>query len=248
MSLDPSRLPRHVAIIMDGNGRWARKRGLPRLAGHRQGVQSTRRIVESASALGIRYLTIYAFSSENWGRPEDEIKGLIGLIEEFLPKELPRFIRDGIRLHIIGKLDPFPPRTRAMIQDALDRTAHHNAHNLVIALNYGARQELVDAVRSYAEAVALGTEQPSELTYERLASRFATVGIPDPDLVIRTSGEHRLSNFLLLQSAYAEWYFTDVLWPDFDRDEFERALQAYARRERRYGLTGEQVAPAATLT
>lgn len=241
----PQQVPEHVAIIMDGNGRWARRRGLPRLAGHRQGVKATQRIVEAAGALGIRYLTIYAFSAENWGRPEDEITGLIGLLEEFLPREINRFIQDGVRLHIIGRLDRFPDRTRRLVEDAMARTAHHDARHLVIALNYGARQELVEAVKSYAADVAAGRELPADLSYEKIARRLYTADIPDPDLVIRTSGEHRLSNFLLLQSAYAEWYFTDVLWPDFDQAEFERALGVYARRERRFGKTSEQVAPSA---
>jgi undecaprenyl diphosphate synthase len=214
------------------------------LAGHRQGVKATRGIVEAAGALGIRYLTLYAFSSENWGRPEDEILGLIGLLEEYLPKEIDRLIGDGVRLHIVGKLDPFPEKTRRLIQESLKRTAHNTERHLAIALNYGSRQEILDAVRTYTAAVLEGRESPAELTWDRLGGFLHTAGIPDPDLVIRTSGEHRLSNFLLLQSAYAEWYFSEVLWPDFDRAELERALASYARRERRFGKTSEQVKPA----
>jgi undecaprenyl diphosphate synthase len=235
------RIPNHVAIIMDGNGRWARQRGLPRIAGHRQGVKATQAVVEAAGQLGIRYLTLYAFSAENFGRPRDEIHGLLTLLEDYLPRELDRMLKQGIRLHIIGRLDRFPDKTRRMIEEALERTRHLDNAHLVIALGYGARQELVDAVRSYTAAVLEGREHLNNLSYEAFAQHLHTGDIPDPDLVIRTSGEHRISNFLLLQSAYAEYYFSDVLWPDFGRQELERALEAYARRERRFGLTSEQV-------
>jgi undecaprenyl diphosphate synthase len=254
MSSAPALLPvpAHVAIIMDGNGRWAKRRGLPRLEGHRRGADSVRSVLEGARALGIRYLTLYAFSVENWRRPEDEVGGLMGLLETFLGREKGTLLKNGIRLRAIGRIDALPERARAALEDVIAATAHFTEHTLVLALNYGARTEVLDAARSFAAAVAAGRARLEDAdTWEGFARHLYTADLPDPDLVIRTSGETRLSNFLLVQAAYAEFVFTPVLWPDFGRAELEAAVNDYRRRERRYGLTGEQVShpgplPAAT--
>lgn len=235
-------VPAHVAIIMDGNGRWAKGRGLPRLEGHRRGVEAVRTVMTAARDLGIRYVTLYAFSVENWRRPEDEVGGLMVLLETFLAREKAGLIRDRVRLRAIGRIEALPPRVRAALEDTIAATAHFTEHNLVLALNYGARTELLDAARAYAAAVAAGTAKLSDIdTWEGFAEYLYTGDLPDPDLVIRTSGESRLSNFLLAQAAYAEFVFTPVLWPDFGRAELEAAVNDYRRRERRYGLTGDQV-------
>ncbi len=239
-------VPEHVAIIMDGNGRWARRRGLPRIEGHRRGVESVRAVVDAARALGIRVLTLYAFSVENWRRPEDEVGGLMSLLETFLNREKANLIKNQVRLRAIGRIDNLPPRARAALTDTMAATAHFTAHTLVLALNYGARTEVLDAARSFAAAVAAGTASLDDVsTWEGFARHLYTRDLPDPDLVIRTSGESRLSNFLLVQAAYAEFVFTPVLWPEFGRAELEAAVGEYRRRERRYGLTGEQIAPPA---
>jgi len=235
-------VPAHVAIIMDGNGRWARQRGLPRLEGHRRGVESVRTVTHAARALGIRMLTLYAFSVENWRRPEDEVGGLMALLETFLHLEKAGMIRDQVRLRAIGRIDALPPRARTALLDTIAATAHCTGHTLVLALNYGARTEVLDAARAFAAAVASGTARLEDAdTWEGFAQHLYTSDLPDPDLVIRTSGETRLSNFLLVQSAYAEFVFSPVLWPEFGRAELEAAVNDYRRRERRYGLTGEQV-------
>lgn len=244
MSEKPALLPvpAHVAIIMDGNGRWAKQRGLPRLEGHRRGAESVRAVLDGARALGVRYLTLYAFSVENWRRPEDEVGGLMELLETFLRREQGNLMKNGVRLRAIGRIDALPPRARAALEEAMAATAHFTEHTLVLALNYGARTEVLDAAKSFAAAVAAGTARLEDAdTWEGFARHLYTADLPDPDLVIRTSGESRLSNFLLVQAAYAEFVFTPVLWPDFGRPEFEAAVNDYRRRERRYGLTGEQV-------
>ena len=248
MSQAPALLPvpEHVAIIMDGNGRWARRRGLPRIEGHRRGVESVRTVVDAARALGIRVLTLYAFSVENWRRPEDEVGGLMSLLETFLNREKANLIKNQVRLRAIGRIDALPPRARAALADTMAATAHFTAHTLVLALNYGARTEVLDAARAFAAAVAAGAASLDDAsTWEGFARHLYTRDLPDPDLVIRTSGESRLSNFLLVQAAYAEFVFTPVLWPEFGRAELEAAVGEYRRRERRYGLTGEQIAPPA---
>ena len=227
---------------MDGNGRWARQRGLPRLEGHRRGVESVRRVLDAARELGIRYLTLYAFSVENWRRPEDEVGGLMVLLETFLHREKAGLIKNRVCLRTIGRIEALPARARAALEEVMAATAHFSDNTLVLALNYGARTEVLDAARSYAAAVVAGTASLDDLaTWEKFSEHLYTRDLPDPDLVIRTSGENRLSNFLLVQAAYAEFVFTPVLWPDFGRPELEAALNDYRRRERRYGLTGEQV-------
>ncbi len=235
-------VPRHVAIIMDGNGRWAKRRGLPRIEGHRRGVESVRRVLEAARVLGVRYLTLYAFSVENWRRPEDEVGGLMNLLETFLRREKAELMKNKVRLRAIGRIDALPARARAALEEVMAATAGFDEHTLVLALNYGARTETLDAVKAFAAAVAAGEARIEDAdTWEGFARHLYTADLPDPDLVIRTSGESRLSNFLLLQAAYAEFVFTPVAWPDFGRAEFESAVADYQRRERRYGLTGEQV-------
>lgn len=235
-------VPAHVAIIMDGNGRWAKRRGLPRLEGHRRGVESVRNVVDAARALGVKVLTLYAFSVENWRRPEDEVGGLMGLLETFLRQERANLLKNRVRLRAIGRIDALPARARAALEETMAATAHFDAHTLVLALNYGARTEVLDAARAFAAAVASGAAKLEDAdTWEGFSRHLYTRDLPDPDLVIRTSGESRLSNFLLVQAAYAEFVFTPVLWPDFGRAEFEAAIHDYRRRERRYGLTGDQV-------
>ncbi len=235
-----SALPRHVAIIMDGNGRWANLRGLPRVEGHRMGIRSVRAVVECARETGISYLTLYAFSSENWGRPRHEVITLMGLLREFLVKELPELNKHGIRLNVIGETWHLPSFVREVLDRTLAYTARNSDMTLTLALSYAGRSEIVRAVRKVAEDAAAGRILPGSITDEDFAARLDTGGIPDPDLVIRTSGEVRISNFLLWQAAYAEFVFTDVLWPDFGKPEFLAALEEYARRDRRFGLTGEQ--------
>jgi len=235
-------VPTHVAIIMDGNGRWARQRGLPRLEGHRRGVESVRTVTHAARALGIRMLTLYAFSVENWRRPEEEVGGLMALLETFLTIEKAGMIRDQIRLRAIGRIDALPARARTALLETMAATAHCTGHTLVLALNYGARTEVLDAARAFAAAVATGSARLEDAdTWEGFARHLYTHDLPDPDLVIRTSGETRLSNFLLVQSAYAEFVFSPVLWPEFGHAELEASINDYRRRERRYGLTGEQI-------
>lgn len=246
MSTPPALPPAHVAIIMDGNGRWARQRGLPRLEGHRRGVEAVRNIIEGARDMGISYLTLYAFSAENWKRPQDEVGGLMGLLEYFLRKETATLVKNRVRLRTIGRIQDLPPVVRAELEKAIEATAHFKDHTLILALNYGARSEVIDAARAYAAAVASGKEKLNDDSWSTFSRYLHTAGIPDPDLVIRTSGETRISNFLLLQAAYAEFVFTPVLWPDFTKADLAAALADYARRERRFGLTGDQLKPAAT--
>ncbi len=237
--------PAHVAIIMDGNGRWAKQRGLPRIEGHRRGVDTVRRIVEAAHQTGVRYLTLYAFSAENWKRPAAEVNALMLLLQKFLRSEVDELVEKRIRLHTIGRTDELPGAVRKELDRALQATAQFTEWHLVLALNYGSRTEVVDAAAAYARDVAAGRENPADCSYEKLAARLYTAGMPDPDLVIRTSGESRISNFLLLQASYAELLFTPVLWPDFSADDFRAALADFAHRERRFGATGDQLkAPA----
>ncbi|TAG32018.1 MAG: di-trans,poly-cis-decaprenylcistransferase [Verrucomicrobia bacterium] len=242
-------IPEHIAIIMDGNGRWARSRGLPRIEGHRRGVDSVRNVLEGARALGVRVLTLYAFSVENWRRPEDEVGGLMLLLETFLKREKAELLKNKVRLRAIGRLDALPARARAALADTMAATEHFTESTLVLALNYGARTEVLDAARSFAAAVAAGTATLDDVsTWEGFSQHLYTRDLPDPDLVIRTSGESRLSNFLLVQAAYAEFVFSPVLWPDFGRAELEAAVNEYRRRERRYGMTGQQIAPPISTT
>ena len=237
--------PRHVAIIMDGNGRWAKQRGLPRIEGHRRGVETVRTVTYAARDLGVRMLTLYAFSAENWNRPRDEVGALMGLLERYLKKELKTFVRDRVRLMTIGRIDELPPGVRRHLAATVEETKGFTDYTLVLALNYGSRTEVVDAARGYAAAVASGHQKLNDASWEAFARHLYTAGMPDPDLVIRTSGEKRVSNFLLLQAAYAEFFFTPVLWPDFTKADLAAAIADYARRERRYGQTSEQVRPPA---
>ena len=231
----PARVPVHVAIIMDGNGRWAAARGLPRLAGHRAGAQAVRRTVEAAIREGVGWLTLYAFSSENWRRPADEVTGLKGLLRHYLRQELAELHQEGVRMRVIGDPARFESEITAELEAAERLTAGNTRLNLNVALSYGGRDEIVQAARAAARAVRDGGLDPEAIDERALAGWLTTAGMPDPDLVIRTSGEHRLSNFLLWQSAYAELVFLDVLWPDFHAAEFRAALDEYGRRERRFG-------------
>jgi len=231
--------PAHVAIIMDGNGRWAQSRGLPRAEGHRRGVEAVRRAVRSAIDHGVRYLTVYSFSSENWRRPPDEVSMLMGLLKRFIRNDLADLHRNAVRVRIIGERESLAPDIRALLEEAEAVTRDNRGLTLVVAFNYGARHEIVTAARRLARAVRDGRLDPEAICEEEFAARLDTVDIPDPDLIIRTSGEMRLSNFLLWQAAYAELVFLPVLWPDFDDAAFAAALEQYAARERRFGAVVE---------
>lgn len=230
-------IPEHVAIIMDGNGRWAKSRGLPRAAGHAQGAEAVRRTVKAASALGIRYLTLYGFSLENWKRPAKEIADLMGLLRLYLRKEISELHREGVRIRFIGDRSLLEPDIVSLIEMSEQKTRANTKLDLVIALSYGSRQEITTAVRKLVADVAAGEVDPDAIDENTLQARLYTSDIPDPDLIVRTSGEQRISNFLLWQSAYAEFVFTDVLWPDFSREKLEDSIEEFSRRERRYGAT-----------
>ena len=227
--------PQHVAVIMDGNGRWASARKLPRVAGHRAGAQAVRRAIEAATASGVEWLTLYAFSSENWRRPLEEVLDLTGLLRHYIRQELAEIAREGVRVRIIGDRERFDADTRAELDRAERATIGNTRLNLNVALSYGARGEIAAAARAAAQAALRGEIDPANLSEAGFERFLSTAGMPDPDLVIRTSGERRLSNFLLWQSAYSELVFLDVLWPDFNASHFDEALTEYARRERRFG-------------
>ena len=229
------RVPVHVGIIMDGNGRWAAARGMPRLEGHRRGVEALRATVQSASDLGVRYLTVYSFSSENWTRPIEEVSDLMGLLKRFIRKDLADLHRNGVRVRIIGERTRLTADIRTLLDDAEELTRNNDGLVLVVAFNYGSRQEIAAAMRRIAEGVKAGTIDPASIGPETVTAHLDTAGIPDPDLIIRTSGEQRLSNFLMWQSAYAEFVFLPCHWPDFDRHALETALDAYMSRDRRFG-------------
>lgn len=233
-----SSLPRHIAIIMDGNGRWAKSRGLPRTAGHKKGADTLRRTLDHCRDAGVHFLTVYAFSSENWKRPTDEVSDLMQLLKHYLEKELPELKKNNICLRFIGDLSKLDADMQARVQEAMQETAANNSFNLTVALSYGSRQELLRATRKIAADVKAGKLNAEDITEETIARALDTNDLPEPDLLIRTGGEQRLSNFLLWQSAYTEFYFTDALWPDFDATHFNNALTEYARRERRYGNAG----------
>lgn len=240
------RKPAHVAIIMDGNGRWAAQRGLPRVEGHRRGVEALRRTVKAAIELGVGYLTIYSFSSENWRRPAAEVADLMGLLKLFVRHDLAQLHAQDVRVRVIGGRDDLAPDLRGLLDEAEARTRENKGLTLVVAFNYGSRQEILRAARRIARGVLEGTIQTEQIDENLLSRHLDTAGMPDPDLVIRTSGEQRLSNFLMWQSAYAELVFTPVLWPDFDRHHFEQALSEFAARDRRFGgLNPAQAASAA---
>lgn len=227
-------VPRHVAIIMDGNGRWATARHLPRTAGHERGVEALRRTVEAAGDLGIRYLTVFSFSTENWRRPASEVSTLFSLLKAYVQRDLSRLKSKGVRIRIIGQREGLPPDIAQLVEMAEAETRANTAFNLTIAFNYGARDEILRAVRALAEDVSSGARGP-EISEADFSGYLDTSDLPDPDLIIRTSGEYRISNFLLWQAAYSEFLFCDVLWPDFDRKHLEDALRSFSERERRYG-------------
>lgn len=235
-------IPKHVAIIMDGNGRWAEQRGLPRTRGHEEGAESVRAVVRACGEIGVEVLTLYSFSTENWRRPEAEVGALMALLERYLRTELAELTSNRVRLTAIGELDRLPSPVRTALRYVEEATASHDGLRLVLALSYGSRQEMVSATRQLAARVAAGEIGVEEIDEETFSEALWTRDLPDPDLIVRTSGELRLSNFLLWQVAYSELYVTDVSWPEFRRPELERALAAYAIRQRRYGLTGGQIA------
>ena len=237
--LDRNRIPRHVAIIMDGNGRWAKARGLDRSAGHQEGVKTVHMVTEAALKLGVKYMTLYAFSTENWNRPAAEVAALMSLVLTSIEENL--FMKNNVRLLIIGDVGRLPEEVRTSLLRLVERTAGNTGLTEIIALSYSSKWELTEAVRSIAREVAEGRIQPSDLTEESIAGCLNTVGIPDPELLIRTGGEIRLSNFLLWQCAYSELYFCDTFWPDFGQEDFCRAILDYQQRERRFGKTSEQV-------
>ena len=242
MEQENTALPRHVAIIMDGNGRWAKKRGLVRAMGHKAGAEALRGVIRMTAELGIEALTIYAFSTENWKRSAEEVSALMGLLLEYFRRELDELARENVRIRILGDLEGMPEayaRQRRALMEAMARTEDNTGLQLSIALNYGGRQEIVQAARRLASAVAEGALLPEEITEARFAGALYTAGLPEVDLLIRTSGEMRLSNFLLWQLAYAEFYITPVLWPDFDRAQYAKALEAYRTRDRRFGGRNE---------
>jgi len=225
------KIPQHVAIIMDGNGRWALQRGLPRLAGHKAGTENLRRVIRASVELGVKYLTIYAFSTENWGRPPEEVKGLMYILEDVIDRELNELHKEGVQLRHIGRLERLAPSLQEKVLDAIAVTKNNDRLILNIAFNYGGRDEIVQAIqRMMKDGIP-----PEKVTDELVSQYLYTVGVPDPDLIIRTSGELRVSNFLIWQAAYSEWYITPTFWPDFGKDEYRRALEAFAHRDRRYG-------------
>jgi undecaprenyl diphosphate synthase len=241
IELDPSRLPQHVAVIMDGNGRWAEQRGLSRLHGHRVGKQSVRAIVETARRLGLRYLSLYAFSTENWRRPPREVDGLMTLLRRYLATELGKMMKHQIRLQAVGSLRRLPPPVRDALRATIEATKRNTGMTVILAVSYGGREEIARAARAIARRVRRGELEPGSITPDTVARHLGTNGVPDPDLLIRTSGEMRLSNFFLWQLAYTEIYVTDTLWPDFREREFMQALAYFQQRHRRFGRTGAQV-------
>jgi undecaprenyl diphosphate synthase len=238
--IDKQRLPRHVAIIMDGNGRWATQRGLSRVTGHRRGKESVQDVVEAARRLGIEYLSLYAFSTENWQRPRDEVSALMRFLRHYLAAELKKMMKNGIRLLAIGNLRRLPRDVQTALRQTIEDTKHNTGMTVILAVSYGGREEITDAVRAIARRVRREDIDPEDVDQALVASHLGTAGVPDPDLLIRTSGEMRISNFLLWQIAYTEIYVTDTLWPDFRERDFLDAVAHFQRRERRFGRTGEQ--------
>lgn len=240
--IDIEKLPAHIAIIMDGNGRWAKERGLSRLVGHQNGVESVRKVTEAATEIGIKYLMLYTFSTENWNRPQAEVDALMELLVENIVKETPTFHKNNVRLEAIGDLERMPANVLARLRACIAETSVNTGLTLVLALSYSSRWELTDAMRKIAKKVAAGEISADEITEQTVAQHLTTAAIPDPDLLIRTSGEVRISNFLLWQIAYSELYFTPTHWPDFREEEFYKAIVDYQHRERRFGKTSEQLA------
>ncbi len=232
-----SRIPAHVAIIMDGNGRWAISRGLPRLAGHRAGTENLRRIITACTEFGVKYLTIYAFSTENWGRPREEVDGLMHILEDVIDKELAELNKEGVQLRHIGRLERLDPKLQEKVLEAIELTKNNNRLVLNVAFNYGGRDEIVCAI----QRIIKDGVKPEEVNADLVSHYMFTAGVPDPDLIIRTSGELRVSNFMIWQGAYSEWYVTSVYWPDFDKEELRKALDTFTKRDRRYGGLSQTV-------
>jgi len=239
--IDKTRVPKHIAIIMDGNGRWAKERGQDRVYGHHEGVLSVRNIVNASAEIGVQYLTLYAFSTENWNRPKEEVAALMELLVNTIRKEADELHKNGVRLHVIGDFESLPPVCQKEMQEAMDMTAGNTKLNLILALSYSSRWEITTAAKKLAAAIASGALKEEEITDTTFQQYLNTAAFPDPELMIRTSGEHRISNFLLYQLAYAELYFTPVHWPAFRRDNLLEAIYDYQQRERRFGLTSEQL-------
>ncbi len=238
LDLPLDKIPRHVAMIMDGNGRWALSRGLPRIAGHKAGTENLRRVIRTTVEFGIKYLTIYAFSTENWGRPPEEVRGLMNILEDVIDRELGELNKEGVQLRHIGRLERLAPTLQEKVLDAVDMTKKNDRLILNIAFNYGGRDEIVQAIQKMMR----DNIKPEDVSDELVSQYLYTAGVPDPDLIIRTSGELRVSNFLIWQAAYSEWYITPTYWPDFDKDEYRRAIETFAQRDRRYGGVSEAVA------
>jgi undecaprenyl diphosphate synthase len=235
------KLPLHIAVIMDGNGRWAKEKGMPRIFGHRSGVKAVRETTEAAAELGVEYLTLYAFSTENWNRPEREVNALMTLLVDTIKKEIKTLNKNNIRLQAIGDTSRLPPKSREALQWAIGETRQNNRMTLVLALNYSARWEILEATKKLASQAKTGTLQPEDINAKVFSNALSTTGMPDPELLIRTSGETRISNFLLWQIAYAELYFTPTLWPDFRKEHLYEAILDFQQRERRFGKTSEQL-------
>ncbi|MGM9826273.1 MAG: isoprenyl transferase [Paludibacteraceae bacterium] len=239
--IDKARMPRHVAIIMDGNGRWAKKQGLARMYGHKQGVETVHRITETAAELGIQYLTLYTFSTENWNRPKEEVDALMTLLVDTIAKETPTLMKNNVRLLTIGDTERLPEGAKRKFEQCMEETSGNTGLRLVIALSYSARWEITNAMQAAVRKAQTGELKAEDVNEELVSSLMTTAGMPDPDLLIRTSGELRISNFLLWQLAYSELYFTDCLWPEFTEEEFCKAIVDYQHRERRFGKTSEQI-------
>lgn len=241
IELDSTRIPRHVAIIMDGNGRWAKRHGMARMFGHKQGVETVHQITEVAAEMGIEFLTLYAFSTENWNRPKEEVDALMSLLVDTIAKETPTLMKNNVRLQTIGDTNRLPELARKRFEECIAQTAGNTGLNLVLALSYSSRWEIANAMRNMADDLLSGKLRRECIDEEMVSAYLTTKGMPDPDLLIRTSGELRISNFLLWQLAYSELYFTDCLWPDFTKEEFVAAIVDYQHRERRFGKTSEQI-------
>lgn len=239
--IDKSNVPSHVAIIMDGNGRWAKKQGEDRIFGHHEGVNSVREIVEACAEVGVKYLTLYAFSTENWNRPKEEVDALMELLVATISMETPNLNKNGVKLQAIGDIESLPKSCQAELQESINITANNSKVTLILALSYSSKWEITNAVKRIAQEVEAGKLRPEDITSRTIEQYLCTKAFPDPELMIRTSGEHRISNFLLWQLAYSEFYFTETLWPDFRKNEFYKAILSYQNRERRFGLTSEQL-------
>ena len=239
--IDKSKLPKHIAVIMDGNGRWAQQRGKLRVFGHRNGVKAVKSTIEAAAQVGVEYITLYAFSTENWNRPKKEVDALMELLVDTINKETKTLNKNNIRLLSIGDRDQLPGNCKEKLEEAIEGTSGNTHMNLILALNYSAKWEIINAVKKIASAVKSGEKEVEDITNEMISAHLSTAGIPDPELMIRTSGEHRISNFLLWQLAYAELYFTPVMWPDFKESDFYDAILSFQQRERRFGKTSEQL-------